>query len=203
MEFERLEAAWRAPANTPEAHAQTYLMEEFMKTLKARRRGEILMFIVPATAMTIFSGIAARTILEGRMDPGREWAALVMLGVCWLMLAAVLINGVVRRHRRSPQDWPQDSPMRDTLKAMLAANERTRSNMRSFLLLLPVFLVPMLFSVGQLHEVGKVSDRDAWQMLMVFGLALTSSVIWNLGRYFWVTRPEQRRLEELLREYEA
>lgn len=199
MEFERLEAAWRTPANTPEAHAQTYLMEEFMKTLKARRRGEFLMFIVPATAMTIFTGIAAQTLLEGRMDPGREWAALVMLGVCWLMLAAVLINGVIRRHRRSPQD----SPMRDTLKAMLAANERTRSNMRTFLLLLPVFLVPMLFSVGQLLGTGKVSDRDAWQMLMVFGLALGSSVIWNLGRYFWVTRPEQRRLEELLREYEA
>lgn len=199
MEFERLEAAWRAPANTPEAHAQTYLMEEFMKTLKARRRGEILMFIFPATAMTIFTGLAARNMLTGRMDPGREWAALVMLGVCWLILATALVNGVVRRRRRAPSD----SPMRDTLKAMLAANERTRSNMKTFLLFLPVFLVPMLFSVGQLIEVGKVSDRNAWQMLMVFGLALTSSVIWNVGRYFWVTRPEQRRLEGLLREYEA
>lgn len=199
MEFERLEAAWRAPANTPEAKTQAYLMEEFMKTLKARRRGEILMFIVPAAAMAIFTTIAARTIAEGGMDPGREWAALVMLGVCWLALVAAVINGVVQRHRRSPQD----SPMHETLCAMLAANRRARSNIRVFLMLLPVFLVPMLFSVSQLREVGKVTDQNAWQMLMVFGLALGSSVIWNLGRYFWVTRPEQHRLEGLLREYEA
>lgn len=198
MEFERLETAWRAPANTPEAKTQAYLMEEFMKTLKARRRGEILMFIVPATAMAIFTTIAARTIAEGGMDPGREWAALVMLGVCWLALTAAVINGVVQRHRRSSQG----SPMHETLSAMLAANRRARSNMRIFLMLLPVFLVPMLFSVSQLREVGKVTDQNAWQMLMVFGLALGSSVIWNLGRYFWVTRPEQRRLEGLLREYE-
>ena len=92
--------------------------------------------------------------------------------------------------------------MRDTLSALLAANRRARANVRIFWVMLPVFLTPMLVSVTQLREVGKASDRDAWQMLMVFGLALGASVAWNTGRYFGVMKPEQQRLERLLREYE-
>jgi uncharacterized membrane protein YhaH (DUF805 family) len=198
MEFEHLEAAWRSPANTPDDKAQAYLMEEVMKTLRARRRGEVLLFAIPTIAMSIFTAVAVQAVAEGRMDPVREWGGLAMLGVCWLILAAVLVAGILLRHRRCTDRVS----VRDTLSAMLAANRRARTNMRIFLMMLPVFLVPMLVSVAQLHEVGKTSDRDAWQMLFVFGVALVSSVGWNIGRYFWVMKPEQRRLEALLKEYE-
>jgi hypothetical protein len=198
MEFDRLEAAWRSPANTLDARAQAYLMEEVVKSLKARRRGEILLFAIPMIAMSIFTAIAVRAIAQGRLDPAREWGALVMLGVCWLVLGAILVAGVLLRHRRS-QD---QGSMRDTLAAMLSANRRARTNMKVFLVMLPVFLVPMLFSVTQLHQVGKATERDAWQMLLVFGLALGASVTWNTARYFGVMKPEQRRLEALLKEYE-
>jgi hypothetical protein len=40
MDFDRLEQAWRSEANTPDAKAQAYLMEQLMHALKARRRGE-------------------------------------------------------------------------------------------------------------------------------------------------------------------
>lgn len=199
MEFERLEAAWRSPANTPDDKARAYLMEILMRTLKARRRGEMLLFALPATAMTIFTVIMARTIAAGRMDVAREWGALAMLGVCWLVLLGVFVAGVLLRHRREP-----DEPaMLDTLKAMLAANRRARTNMKIFWMMLPVFLVPMVVGVGQLQAVGKATERNSWQMLLVFGVALTASVGWNAARYHWVMKPEQRRLEALLEAYEA
>lgn len=198
MEFEHLEAAWRSPANMPDDKARAYLMEEVMKTLKARRRGEVLLFAIPLIAMSIFTAIVVRAIASGRMYVGREWGALGMLGVCWLVLAAVLVAGILLRHRRGADH----GSLRDTLSAMLAANRRARTNVRIFWMMLPVFLAPMLVGVTQLREVGKATDRDAWQMLFVFGVALVSSVGWNTGRYFWVMKPEQRRLEGLLKEYE-
>ena len=73
MEFERLEQAWRSQANTPDQQAQAYLMEQLMHALKARRRGEILLFATPVAAMTLFTAIAARSILIGQTDLAREW----------------------------------------------------------------------------------------------------------------------------------
>ena len=199
MEFDQLQAAWSSPANTPDTKAQAYLMEELMRMLKARRRGELLLFAIPVTAMTIFTAIMARSIANGRLDVGREWAALVMMGVCWLGLVAVLVVGLLMRHRGKSEG----SPVRDTLNAMLAANRRARANMKVFWMMLPVFFAPMFIGVGQLQEVGKASPRDGWQMLFVFGVALFASVGWNTARYYWVMKPEQRRLEGLLAEYES
>ena len=199
MEFDQLQAAWTSPANTPDAKAQAYLMEELMHALKARRRGEILLFAIPLAAMTVFSVIAAQAIMSGRMDVTREWASLAMMGVCWLALLAVFVAGIFLRNRKTSEG----SPVRDTLNAMLAANRRARANVRIFWMMLPVFLAPMFVGVGQLRDVGKATERDTWQMLFVFGVALIASVGWNAARYHWVMKPEQRRLEGLLAEYET
>lgn len=197
MEFDRLEQAWRSEANAPDAKAQAHLMEELMHMLKARRRGETLLFAIPVTAMTLFTAIAARSILIGRSDLDREWGALAMLGVCWIVLAAVFVAGVLARRPRG-----DGSPMRQTLEAMLAANRRARVNYRIFWMSLPVFILPTLIGVFQLGEVGKATDRNIWQMLLVFGVALGASVGWNALRFFKVLKPEQRRLEGLLEEYD-
>jgi hypothetical protein len=120
-----------------------------------------------------------------------------MLAVCWGMLAAVLIAGVLAK--RPPREG---APVRQTLEALLAANRRARINYRIFWMSLPVFLVPLLVAVVQLNEVGKATGRDMVQMLLVFGVALGASVGWNTLRFFRVLKPEQRRLEGLLAEYE-
>jgi hypothetical protein len=197
MEFERLEQAWRSQANTPDQQAQAYLMEQLMHALKARRRGEILLFAIPVAAMSLFTAIAVRSILVGQTDLGREWGALAMLGVCWMMLAAVAVAAL--RARRPPGDG---SPVRQALEAMLAANRRARVNYRIFWMSLPVFLVPLLVAMFQLNDVGKTTDRDMGQMLLVFGVALGASVGWNALRFFRVLKPEQKRLEGLLKEYD-
>ena len=198
MEFERLEQAWRSQANIPDQQAQAYLMEQLMHALKTRRRGEILLLAIPVAAMTVFTAIVARSILVGQTDLGREWGAMAMLGVCWAMLAAVAVAAL--RARRPPGDG---SPVRQALEALLAANRRARVNYRIFWMSLPVFLVPLLVAVVQLNQVGKTTDRNMWQMLLVFGVALGASVGWNALRFFKVLKPEQRRLEGLLQEYEG
>lgn len=199
MDFERLEQAWRSEANTPDARAQTFLMEELMRTLKTRRRGELLLFMIPAAAMTLFTAIAVTSVLNGAMEVSREWGGLGMLAVCWIVLAAMLISGVLARRRRSVSG----SPVRDTLAAMLASNRAARANCRIFWISLPVFMVPMLLAVTQLHDVGKTSDQNMVQMLLVFGVALAASVAWNTSRYFLVLKPEAKQLEALLAEYEG
>lgn len=199
MEFDRLEAAWRSPANTPDARAQAYLMEQVMKTLKARRRGELLFFLMPTIALSIFTAIAVRAIATDRMNLTQEWGSVAMLAVCWALLGAVLVAGIRLRDRGSSDS----ASMRDTLSTLLAANRRARTNVRIFWMMLPVFLTPMLVGVNQLREVGKASERDAGQMLLVFGVALAASVVWNTARYFGAMKPEQRRLEALLKEYEG
>lgn len=198
MEFERLEQVWRSQANIPDQQAQAYLMEQLMHALKARRRGESLLLAIPVAAMTLFTAIMARSILVGQIDLGREWGALAMLGVCWAMLGAVAIASL--RARRPPGDG---SPVRQALEALLAANRRARVNYRIFWMSLPVFLVPLLVAVVQLNQVGKTTDRDMGQMLLVFGVALGASVGWNALRFFRVLKPEQRRLEGLLAAYES
>ena len=121
-----------------------------------------------------------------------------MLAVCWGVLATVLVAGA-----RARRGGGEGSPVRQTLEAMLTANRRARANYRIFWVGLPVFLVPMLVAVFQLNDVGKTTDRNMWQMLLVFGVALGASVGWNALRFFQVLKPEQRRLEGLLAEYEA
>jgi hypothetical protein len=199
MDFERLEQAWRSEANTPDAKAQAYLMEELMRTLKARRRRELMLFMIPLAAMTLFTAIAVRSYLTGAADIGAEWGAIGMLAVCWAALAAVLIVGVLMRRRPAAGG----SPVRDSLAAMLASNRAARANCRIFWISLPVFIIPMLASVNQLHEVGKTTDRNMGQMLLVFGVALAASIGWNTARYFMVLKPEGKRLEGLLADYEA
>ena len=196
MEFDRLERAWRSEANTPDAQAQAYLMEQMMQMLKARRRGETLLFAIPVAAMTLFTAIAARSFLTGRSDLAHEWGALAMLAVCWAVLAAVFFAALLVRRPRG-----DGSPVRQTLEAMLAANRRARINYRIFWMSLPVFILPTLIGVFQLNEVGKATDRNVWQMLLLFGVALAASLGWNALRFFKVLKPEQRRLEGLLKEY--
>uniref|UniRef100_B0SVH7 Transmembrane protein n=1 Tax=Caulobacter sp. (strain K31) TaxID=366602 RepID=B0SVH7_CAUSK len=198
MDFDRLEQAWRSEANTPDERARTYLMEQLMHALKARRRGEILLFAIPVAAMTFFTAVAASAILAGKVDLGREWGAMAMLGICWAVLLAVFIAGLLSKRPRGA-----GSPVRQTLESLLAANRRARVNSRIFWMSLPVFIVPTLIGVFQLNAAGKATDRDVGQMLLVFGVALAASLGWNVLRFFRVLKPEQRRLEGLLKAYEA
>lgn len=195
MDFERLEQAWRSEANRPSEEQQARLMEELMTTLKTRRRTDILLAAIPFAAMIVFTGIAAAALLGGRRDL-TGWPAMAMLGVCWIVMIAVFWNGFRTRARDTGQ------PMRDTLAGLLARNHAARRNYHLFWMMVPVFLVPLWFAIERLQREGKMEGAQGVQALAVCGGALLASFGWNTLRFYWVMKPEQRRLEALLGEYE-
>jgi hypothetical protein len=193
MDFDRLEQAWRSNANTPSGKAQALLKEQLMDTLKTRRRTELLLAGIPIAALTLFTGLALRAVLKTQSG----WPGIAMLGVCWIVAGAVLINGL----RRRPRD--NGSPLRDTLAALLAANRAARRNYGVFWMMLPVFMTPMFLSIQRLIEDGRMNTAAGWQAGLVCGTALLASLGWNALRFYRVLKPEQRRLERLLAEYGA
>ena len=195
MDFERLEQVWRSEANRPSEEQQARLMEELMTTLKTRRRTEFLLSAIPFTAMTVFTIIAGAAVLRGGED-FHGWAGMAMLGVCWIVMIAVFWNGFRARTRDTGQ------PMRDTLAGLLARNQAARRNYHVFWMMAPVFILPMWFAIERLQRDGKMDSADGMQALALCGGALLASFGWNTLRFYWVMKPEQRRLEDLLREYE-
>ena len=137
------------------------------------------------------TGPAVQYSIAGYIGRGLEYV-FAPIGFNW-QISLALVPGLAALARR--RSGPRGSAVRESLEMMLASNRAARANVRIFWMMLPVFLVPMLVGVTQLREVGKATERDTWQMLFVFGVALVASVGWNTSRYFWVMKPEQRRLE--------
>ena len=196
MEFERLEQVWRSQANRPSEELQARLTEELMNTLKARRRTEALLTIIPLTAMTVFTLVAGAAVLRGG-EVSRDWPGMAMLGVCWVVMIAVFWGCFRARTRDTGQ------PMRDTLVSLLARNQAARRNYHVFWMMAPVFVFPMWMAIDRLQSDGRMNTAAGFQALALCGGALLASFGWNTLRYLWVTKPEQRRLEALLAEYEA
>ena len=194
MEFERLEQVWRSEANRPSGELAARLTEELMIMLKARRRTEALLTAIPFTAMTGFTLVAGAAVLRDGYD---GWPGLAMLGVCWIVMIAVFWNGFRARTRDTGQ------PMRDTLASLLARNQAARRNYHVFWMMTPVFVFPMWLAIERLQREGRMDSAAGFQALALCGGALLASFGWNTLRYFWVMKPEQRRLEALLSEYEG
>lgn len=195
MDFERLEQAWRSEANRPSDEQQARLLEELMTTLKTRRRTEVLLSAIPFAAMTAFTVIAGAAVLKRGADFA-GWPGLVMLGVCWIVMIAVFWNGFRARARDTGR------PMRDTLADLLARNRAARRNYHVFWMMTPAFLMPLWFAVERLRDDGRMDGAQGMQALALCGGALLASFGWNTLRFYGVMKPEQRRLEALLREYE-
>lgn len=196
MEFERLEQVWRSKANRPSEDLRARLMEELMTTLKTRRRTELLLTAIPLATMTLFTIVAGAAVLQGG-ERYRGWPGMAMLGVCWIVMIAVFWNGFRSRTRDTGQ------PMRDTLAALLARNRAARRNYHVFWMMLPVFMLPMWVAIERLQADGRMNTAAGWQAMTLCGVALAASLGWNTLRYFWVMKPEQRRLEALLGEYDS
>lgn len=194
MEFDRLEQAWRSDANTPTAEVETRLKEQLMHTLRSRRRTDVLLAGIPLVTLTLFTALALAAVSRNQ---GAGWPGIAMLGVCWVVMGAVLWNGF--RHRSTDKG----APLRDTVAALLARNRAARANCHVFWAMLPIFALPLVLAIQRLAEDGRMNTSTGWQAMLVCGLALGASAGWNLLRYMMVLKPEQRRLEALLADYEG
>lgn len=196
MDFERLEQVWRSEANRPSEEQQARQMEVLMNTLKTRRRTERLLSAIPFAAMTVFTLVAGAAVLRGG-ETFDAWPGMAMLGVCWVVMIAVFWNGF----RARPRDTGQ--PMRDTLASLLARNQAARRNYHVFWMMTPVFILPLWLAIERLQRDGKMDSAAGMQALALCGGALLASLGWNTLRFYGVMKPEQRRLEALLGEYEG
>ena len=195
MDFERLEQAWRSEANRPTEDQQARLMEELMTTLKTYRRTEALLATIPVVTMTLFTLVAAAAVLRSGMAL-RDWLGLTAIGFFWLVLLGVLWIGF----RARPSD--DSRPLREILTRRMAHNRAERRNYHVFWAMTPVFYLPMWFAIQRLQDNGRLDTPAGTQALVICGIAVAASLGWNTLRFFFVTKPEQRRLKALLSEYE-
>jgi Na+/melibiose symporter-like transporter len=147
-------------------------------------------------AMTLFTLVAGAAVLKDG-ESYRGWPGMAMLGVCWIVVLAVIWNFFRCRSRDTGK------PLRDTISASLARNQAARRNYRVFCMMLPVFMMPLWVAIQRLQADDTMNTPAGWQAMAVCGVALAASLGWNTLRYFWVMKPEQRRLEALLEEYEG
>ena len=195
MEFERLEQVWRSEANRPSEALQARLMEELMSTLKTRRQTEALLAAIPLATMTLLTAVASAIVLRGE-DTARGWLGLLMMGICWVvMIAAFWIS-----FRARPRD--DGRPLSDTLAHLLARNRKERRSYHVFWMMAPVFVAPMWLGIDRLQAAGRMEGRAGVEIFALCGLALVAAFGWNSLRYVMALKPEQRRLESLLAEYQ-
>jgi hypothetical protein len=196
MDFERLEQAWRSPANRPSEDLAALMTEHLMTTLKTRRRTEALLAAIPVATLTLLTAVAGAIALRGA-DVSRGWPPLGMMGLCWVVMIAALWNGFRTRGRDG------DRSVRDTLVRRMGPNLPPRRDSHVFWALAPVFVLPMWIGIQRLQTEGRLEGPTGWHVLALCGFSLAAAFGWNTLRFFMALKPEQRRLEALLREYEG
>ncbi|WP_297513863.1 hypothetical protein [uncultured Caulobacter sp.] len=159
-----------------------------METLKSRRRVEALLALIPLAAMTLFTATAAAIVLRGG-ETARGWLGLAMMAACWLVMLAVFWTGFRARPSTA------DAPLREALARRLARNRSERRGYHVFWMMTPVFFLPLWMAL-QRHQ------EASFGVLALCAAAVIASLGWNSLRFFLALRPEQRRLEALLAEYE-
>lgn len=199
MDFERLERAWRSPANSPADAAVAYLTEETMQTLKARRRQFHTLTAIAGIALLLWTGriVWAWFTEPFPFDIGREWGAVAMLVLPWIALFAARAG--FARHLAAYPD--PDASMPDALRALIDENRLARRRVGFMALMMALGVGALAVALGQLVEVGKMTPDNVRDGAILFGAVF--AVVWGwIGvNYFTRLKPEGERLQRLLGEY--
>ncbi len=199
MDFERLERAWRSPANAPAEAACAYLLEETMDTLTRRRNAFTFGTGIIAVVLTAWTGKIVWDWFENPFpfDIANEWGAVAMLILPWVALVAV--RAQFDRHLRA---FPNpDASMPETLKALIDENRTARRRVQLMAVLMTLGAAALAVALGQLVEVGKMTPGNVRDGAILFGGVF--AVVWGgiAINYFTRLKPEGARLQRLLAEY--
>lgn len=199
MDFERLERAWRSPANTPAEAAAAWLVEETMQTLKARRRSFHTITAIAGIALVLWTG---RIVWDWFANPfpfdlANEWGAVAMLVLPWIAL--VIVRAQFARHLNAYPD--PEASMPDALRALIDENRMARRRVGFMALMMALGVAALAVALGQLVEVGKMTPENVRDGAIMFGVVF--AVVWgSIGvNYFTRLKPEGERLRRLLAEY--
>lgn len=199
MDFERLERAWRSPANTPAEAAAAYLVEETMQTLKQRRRSFHTLTAIVGAALLIWTGKIAFTWFTAPFpfDLSREWAMVALLVLPWIAL--IVVRGQYARHLAAYPD--PETCMPQALRALIDENRMARRRVQFMAVMMGLGIAALAIALGQLVEVGKMTPQNLRDGAILFGVVFAA--VWgSIGvNYFLRLKPEGKRLERLLAEY--
>ena len=199
MDFERLERAWRSPANTPAEAAAAYLVEETMQTLKDRRRQFHTLTAIAGVALALWTG---RIIWDWFANPfpfdlAAEWGAVAMLVLPWIAL--FVARGQFARHLNAYPD--PDASMPDALRALIDENRMARRRVVFMAVMMALGIAALAVALGQLVEVGKMTPQNVRDGALLFGAVFVVVWGWIGVNYFTRLKPEGERLGRLLAEY--
>ena len=150
MDFERLERAWRSPANAPADAACAYLLEETMDTLKRRRDAFARGTGIVAIVLLAWTGKIVWDWFENPFpfDIANEWGAVAMLVLPWIGLLAV--RAQYYRHLRAFPD--PDASMPDTLRALIDENRTARRRVHLMAVLMTLGVAALAVALGQCSD---------------------------------------------------
>lgn len=197
MNFDELQQTWNSPRNNLDTEQQRELAEKFNRQMVRRRRFQTFWLIHTFVWLTLITGLAIVMVASGKTIPAQEWGLFPLLVVPWAFAIHFL-----RRYRNPANPIARgELPVRDSLSAALDSIRTARSHSK-WVAALYVIVTPLLvLAMQQLHAAGKVSDREVTSMACFFGATLLLCSAGLATRYFGRLLPQQKQLEELLRQF--
>jgi hypothetical protein len=196
MNLNEMQNVWNSPRNNLPTEAQQSVVNQFARQMIRRRRFQSIWLINTFVWLTLITVLAVRMLAIGQTTPGQEWGLFPLLLVPWCFAIHFL-----RRYLKPVVPITRgETPIVDSLRAALAANQETRSQLK-LVGGLYVIMIPLLaLAMRQLHVAGKVSERELISMALFFGAVLLVGGIGIAARYFIGLQPQQKRLTALLAE---
>jgi hypothetical protein len=196
MNFDEIQNAWNSPSNNLPTEQQRQLAERFTRQMKRRRRFQILWLANTFVSLTVITALAIRTIAAGKVQPAQEWGLFPLLIIPWAFAIYFL-----RQHRKaSAATKSGELSVFDAFRAALTSNRSSQSHLRWIGALYVIVIPVLMLTMRQLHQVGKVSERELTSMAAFFGIALLAGGTGIALRYFAALRPQEKKLDALLAE---
>ena len=196
MNFDELLQTWNSPRNNLPTEQQRGLAEQFTCQMIRRRRFQTYWLIHTFVWLTLITGLAVVMIASGKTNAAQEWGLFPLLLAPWAFAIHLL-----RRHRKPVTPIARgEVSIADSFQAALGSNRTEQSRLKLVGVLFAGMIPVLAVSAWQLQAAGKVSARELTSMLIFFGGVLLVSGAGVAVRYFGRLRPQQRQLEELLRE---
>jgi len=200
MNINHIHSLWNSGANQPTPDDVAQLKSRLVHRLKIKRIVEIAWLCWTILLLIAATTIAARTMFfSDRFAFLSEWAVIPLLVLPWICAAFFLRNYRARR----AGFIAADESIANAIRAAVADNRarQTKSKAVGVLLLVTALVLPLV--IHQLSSVGKVSSREAVSMAVFFAAILITSGTVVALKFYRSLRPEESRLDALLREYDS
>jgi MFS family permease len=194
--MDEIQNDWNSNGNNMPSEKQAAIAEQFTRQMINRRKFQGIIVTNAFVLLTLFAIFAAWNMLTGKTNLKHEWGLLLLLLIPWAFACHFL-----RRHLQSNKnDKNAGTTILDSMRTALRVNRTTQTHLKLMGALYVVFVPILAFSMKQLWNAGKVSERELQSMALFFGLVLLLSAIGVALRYFTRLLPREKKIQELLTE---